>query len=121
MTTRELPSTEPQPKLASPYEGPASPYEGPTSPYEGIVEGSLQGIIVQQDERIVYANPAMAKLFAFESAENLIGLNPFEDLVDEHNLDELRARVAAVYRNESVAPHPGWRARRRDGKTVWIA
>ncbi len=63
----------------------------------------------------------MAKPFAFESPENLIGLNPFEDLVDEDNLDEFRARVASVYRNRSVGPHPGWRARRPDGEIVWIA
>jgi PAS domain S-box-containing protein len=89
--------------------------------YRDIVEGSLQGIIVQQDERILYANAAMAKLFAYASPGDMIGLNPFEDLIDAEDLSEFRARTAAVYRDESVLPHPGWKAKRRDQKAVWIA
>lgn len=89
--------------------------------YRDIVEGSLQGIIVQQDERIVYANTAMARLFAYAAPEDMIGLNPFEDLIDAADLSEFRARTTAVYRNEKVSPHPGWKAKRRDQEAVWIA
>ena len=88
--------------------------------YKDIVEGSLQGIIVQQDERIVFANTAMAKLFAYDTPEQMIGLNPFEDLIDEADLSKFRARTAAVYRDEKVAPHPGWKAKRRDPEALWI-
>jgi PAS domain S-box-containing protein len=87
--------------------------------YQSIVEGSLQGIIIQQDGRIVYANAAMARLFAYSSPSELIGLSPFEDLIDEEDLSEFRSRTAAVYNGEKVTPHPGWRARRRDRKDVW--
>jgi PAS domain S-box-containing protein len=89
--------------------------------YKDIVEGSLQGIIVQQDDRIVFANNAMAKLFAYAAPEDMIGLNPFEDLIDAADLSEFRIRTAAVYRNEKVSPHPGWKAKRRDQEAVWIA
>jgi PAS domain S-box-containing protein len=88
--------------------------------YQSIVEGSLQGIIIQQDGRIVYANAAMARLFAYSSPSELIGLSPFEDLIDEEDLSEFRSRTAAVYNGEKVTPHPGWRARRRDRKDVWL-
>jgi PAS domain S-box-containing protein len=89
--------------------------------YKDIVEGSLQGIIVQQNERIVFANAAMATLFAYDTTEQLIGLNPFEVLIDEADLSEFRARTAAVYRGEKVAPHPGWKAKRRNREALWIA
>jgi PAS domain S-box-containing protein len=88
--------------------------------YRSIVEGSLQGIIIQQGERIVYANAAMARLFGYSDPSELIGLDPFEDLIAEEDLSGFRARTAAVYRGEKVEPHPGWRARRRDRKTVWL-
>jgi len=89
--------------------------------YKDVVEGSMQGIIVQQDERIVFANAAMAKLFAYDAPEQMVGLNPFEDLIDEADLSEFRARTAAVYRNEKVSPHRGWKAKRRDREALWIA
>jgi PAS domain S-box-containing protein len=89
--------------------------------YKDIVEGSPHGIIVHQDGCIVYANSAMAKLFGYATPEEMIGLSPFEDLVDADELSEFRARTAAAYRNEKVSTHPGWKARRRDHQTVWIA
>jgi PAS domain S-box-containing protein len=99
---------------------PASPVKRETH-YKDIVEGSMQGIIVQQDEHIVFANTAMAKLFAYDAPEQMIGLNPFEDLIDEVDLNEFRVRTEAVYRGEKVSPHPGWKAKRRDQGVVWIA
>lgn len=89
--------------------------------YRDIVEGSLQGIIVQQNDRIVFANPAMAKLFGYSAPAEMIGLSPFEGLIDEENLGEFRERTAAVYRNEKVSSHPGWKAKRRDHKPAWMA
>ena len=89
--------------------------------YKDIVEGSLQGIVIQQDGRVVYANAAMARLFGYADPRDLIGLNPFEDLIDAEDVSEFRERTAAVYRNEKVSQHPGWRARRRDRESVWIA
>lgn len=89
--------------------------------FRSVVEGSMQGIIIQQDGRIVYANPAMARLFGYASPDEMIGLNPFEDLIADADLGIFRARTAAVYRGEQVRPTAPWRARRRDNKTVWIA
>ena len=88
--------------------------------FRSVVEGSMQGIIIQQEGRIVYANPAMARLFGYKSPDDMIGLNPFDDLIAGADLDVFRARTAAVYRGDQIRPTPGWRARRRDGKTVWI-
>src|SRR5947209_1746454 len=98
-----------------------SPVHGEPPYYRDIVEGSLQGIIVQQNGRIVYANAAMARLFGYATPEEMIGLSPFEDLIDEEDLSEFRTRTAAVHRGEKVSPHPGWRARRRDQQAFWIA
>lgn len=89
--------------------------------FRSVVEGSTQGIIIQQDGRIVYANSAMAQLFGYNTPEEMVGLNPFEDLIADSDLDMFRERTAAVYRGETVPPTPPWRARRSDGKAVWIS
>jgi PAS domain S-box-containing protein len=86
-----------------------------------VVEGSQQGIIIQQDGRIVYANAAMARLFDYPCAADMIGLDPFSGLIGEADLASFHERTAAAYAGEHLSPHPGWRARRRDGKTVWIS
>lgn len=89
--------------------------------YRSVVEGSPQGIIVQQEGRIVYANPAIARLLGYSGPNEMIGLNPFDDLITNEDIEEFRARTVAVYKGERVNPHPGWKARHRDGKTVWIS
>jgi PAS domain S-box-containing protein len=87
--------------------------------FRSVVEGSRQGIIIQQDERIVYANPAMADLFGYASPDQLIGLNPFDDLIND-SLQLFRTRTAAAYRGERLKPTDAWRARHRLGKVLWI-
>ena len=100
------------------------PDKGPKSPenrYSSIVEGSPQGIVIQQDGCIVYANSAMAKLFGFPSASDMIGLSTFDDLVAEEERPQLRERTAAVYRGEQVPQHSGWRGRHNVGELIWVS
>lgn len=88
--------------------------------FRSVVEGSLQGIIIQQDDRIVYANPAMARLFGYDGEQDMIGLDPFGDIILDEDLEIFRARTASVYRGARVTPHPGWRAKHRAGKEMWV-
>lgn len=85
-----------------------------------IEDSAFQGVIIQQDGRIVYANRAMARLFGYDSPADMIGLNPFEDLIVDGSIDEFRIRTAAVLRGEEVRPHPGWQARHRAARFVWM-
>jgi PAS domain S-box-containing protein len=89
--------------------------------YRSVVEGSLQGIVIQQAGRIVYANPAMASLFGYSGPTEMIGLSTFDDLVHKDDQPVLRARTAAVYKGEKVVPHPGWRAHHKNGKMLWVS
>ena len=89
--------------------------------YRSVVEGSLQGIIIQQNERIVYANSAMARIFGYERPEDLIGKSTFDDFVAPEDRALLRERTARAYRGETVTPHPGWRGFRKDGTEIWVS
>ena len=89
--------------------------------YRSVVEGSLQGIILQQNEKIVYANPAMARIFGYDRPEEMIGKSTFDDFIMENERPLLRARTAAAFRGELLAPHPGWRGFKRDGTEIWIS
>ncbi|MCB1221738.1 MAG: PAS domain S-box protein [Planctomycetales bacterium] len=49
--------------------------------YRQLAESCPQGISIHIDGRFIYANPGMARLFAYESAEDMIGLRAVEMIV----------------------------------------
>ncbi len=89
--------------------------------FKSVVEGAVHGIVIQQDECIVFANPAMAALFGYADPQDMIGLNPFEDLIAGEDLSAFRARNAEAFAGGRVVPHHGWRARHREDREVWIS
>jgi PAS domain S-box-containing protein len=91
------------------------------SRFRSVVDGTIHGIIIQQDDRIGFANPAMARMFGYPEPSDMIGLSPFDDLIAEDDLSLFRVRTEAVYAGARVVPHPGWRARTRDGRELWCS
>jgi PAS domain S-box-containing protein len=88
--------------------------------FRDIVEGSLQGMIIHQGGIIRYANPAAAAMFGYTSPQELEGQDTWITLADVSELTMLKTRLEAVYRGERIAPHPGWRAKRKDGSIFWV-
>ena len=95
--------------------------QGSESRFRSAIEGSQQGVVIQQDDRIVYANGSMAKLFGYLSGTAMIGLSTFDDLAAEADRPSLRARTSTVYQGDAVQPHPGWRGQRTDGRQIWVS
>lgn len=89
--------------------------------YRSVVEGAPHGIAIHQDSRIVYVNSAMAQLFGYPTPVDMLGLSPFDDLILDSDIGVFRARVAATYGGGQLPPTQPWRARRKDGQTVWIS
>ena len=88
--------------------------------YRMVVENALQGILIHQDQRIVYANAASALMFGYNSVEALVGQPLWETLIAPDDWPVLKARTALLMRGERLPPHPGWRGVRKDGSTIWI-
>ncbi|MCW8806885.1 MAG: PAS domain S-box protein [Rhodanobacter sp.] len=44
--------------------------------YRGLVEQSIAGVYLIQDEELVYVNPRMAEMLGYDAAEELLGQNP---------------------------------------------
>ena len=42
--------------------------------YRAVVEGSIQGIYIQSDDVVRFANQALAGIFGYDSANELLGL-----------------------------------------------
>ena len=83
-----------------------------------LIENSLQGIVIIQDFRIVYANPAFARITGY-SIDDLLSFSPRKVLELAHPddreklLGNFRKRIAGL----NVSPHYQFKGLSRQGKT----
>jgi PAS domain S-box-containing protein len=61
--------------------------------YRSVVEGSLQGILIHQEEHICYANSALARMFEYDTPEELLGRPLWGTFVLPENRAELEDRT----------------------------
>ena len=87
--------------------------------FRAIVEASMQGITIQDHHRICYVNPACARIFGYDSPNQLVG-ESWDRLVAAENLGMLQDRVDASARGETIELNGGWQGVRRDGSRIWL-
>jgi PAS domain S-box-containing protein len=75
----------------------------PLDRYRRLVELSPDGILISQDNRLVFLNPAALRLFGASAPEQVIGRSPFDVFhPDSHAL--MRERIGLMMAGESVPP-----------------
>ncbi|MGO4391394.1 PAS domain S-box protein [Variovorax sp. M-6] len=87
-------------------------------PFEAIVEQSVAGIYVIQDDRFVYANSTWAAIAGY-AREEVIGM-PLSRIVPPDFLDEVRQRVQARLQGDPPSMHFITRGLHRDGHVVLV-
>ena len=75
----------------------------PLDRYRRLVELSPDGILISQDNRLVFVNPAALRLFGASAPEQVLGKSPFDVFhPDSHAL--IRERIGRMMAGESVPP-----------------
>ncbi|MCH9022887.1 MAG: PAS domain S-box protein [Planctomycetes bacterium] len=87
--------------------------------YRNLVEGSVQGIVIHKDGRILFANRALADVFGFSSADELIGTS-IDQRVAPEDLPRLHGYRAARLRGTDTVSHYEYRGVRKDGSLIWL-
>lgn len=85
--------------------------------YRNLVELTPLGVLVQDPQRVLYANPAAARLLGVDTPKSLVGQSPME-LVSAASQADLRDQLEALASNR-VQPVAGeLELMRRDGATL---
>jgi len=87
--------------------------------YRTLVESSIQGLCIDQDGCIQFANPAMITMFGYHSAQELLG-QPYDAVVASHERDRLEAYRAARLNHEPVPSSCEYQGRCQDGHLIWL-
>jgi diguanylate cyclase (GGDEF)-like protein/PAS domain S-box-containing protein len=94
------------------------PFDRPPAPaFDQLVEHALVGVYVVHEERLVYANPEMGRLFGYPVAE-LLALPSIYGLVAETDRETVREMLRRRLAGEVETVRYVMRGLRRDGSTV---
>ena len=88
--------------------------------FRNLIHGSIQGIALVRDWRVLFANDPFAQILGYDSADEVIGANVVEDFTppDDHGL--VYDMLANQYRgNRGPLTYEG-RALRRDGQELFV-
>jgi diguanylate cyclase (GGDEF)-like protein/PAS domain S-box-containing protein len=88
--------------------------------FRSLVEQSPEAIVLHRDGRLLYANPAGARLLGWDEADLADGAPDLYDLLIPRYRTEARARVAAVLLGGVQAEPIEYQVRRRTGETLHV-
>lgn len=89
--------------------------------YHAIVDHSLQGLVVIQNGRLVFANRAMARISGYTIDEMLSASSgPIREFVHPFDRERVWANHEARLRGEPVPEQYEFRAVRKDGTIRWL-
>lgn len=88
--------------------------------YRDLIEGSIQGIIIDHDWRMIFANPAAAEMLGFGTPAELLRRESLRHLVEDYDIERLRGYHGA--REAGIDAPAEYEAdmRRADGRTITV-
>ena len=87
--------------------------------FRSLVEQSLVGVYIVQDERFVYINPRMVHIFGYASAEEMAACG-LQEMIFEEDLPLVREQIRRRIDEQVEFTHYFFRGRRKDGFTIHV-
>ncbi|TAN48272.1 MAG: PAS domain S-box protein [Betaproteobacteria bacterium] len=87
--------------------------------FRGLVEQSIAGAYIIQDDRFVYVNPRFAEIFGYASADEIVGLEVMSLVAPQHR-DGVADRIRRRIDGNLVTVNYEFTALRKDGATTEV-
>ncbi|MGI9332275.1 MAG: PAS domain S-box protein [Gammaproteobacteria bacterium] len=88
--------------------------------FRSLIEGSIQGIVIQRDWRPVFANTAFAKILGYDSPDEIMALDSLEATFAPHERARLKSYGQARHRGGYAPTHYEFDAIAKDGTTLTL-
>jgi diguanylate cyclase (GGDEF)-like protein/PAS domain S-box-containing protein len=88
--------------------------------FRNLIEGSIQGIIIQRDLKPLFVNQAYADMLGYDSPAEILAMESIEHHFAAHERDRFRGYKEARLRGEEVPSQYEYEALRRDGSLVTL-
>jgi|GEM_PF-2437551 len=90
------------------------------SRFRNLVEGSIQGVIIHRQWRILFANQSMARICGYDSIDDLLNVGTMENLIAPQERQRLRSIRQSRERGERAEDFLEAEFLRADGSSIWL-
>ena len=88
--------------------------------FRNLVEGSLQGVMIVKDWKLQFANQALANIFGYEDAEEVLALGEVGHIIAPEERRRIWGYKTARERDEFAPEVFESRGLRKDGSKIWV-
>ena len=88
--------------------------------FRNLIEGSIQGVFVHEDWNILFANQAMADIFGYEGAEEILALKRVEPLIAPDERERLTGYRTERGKGEDAPEIYEARGLDKGGSEIWL-
>jgi PAS domain S-box-containing protein len=88
--------------------------------FRNLIEGSIQGIFVHKDFKLLFANRAMAEMLGYDGPDDLLNLDSVLNFVHPEEHARTTGFKNARLAGEETPERYEFRAIRRNGSTLWL-
>ena len=88
--------------------------------FRDLIEGSIQGTLIHRDGKPLFANQALADMFAYDGPEEIIALGSVPQLEAAHERDRLDAYGASRLQGLTSPKRYEFEGLRKDGSPIWL-
>ncbi|MBI3991916.1 MAG: PAS domain S-box protein [Candidatus Lambdaproteobacteria bacterium] len=88
--------------------------------FRRLVEGSLQGIWIHRDNRILFASQSLADMFGFDGPEQMMAQIPVNEMIAPVDRPRLWDYYQRRMEGQPVPTRYEFRCQRRDGELFWM-
>ncbi|MEJ2634343.1 MAG: PAS domain S-box protein [Calditrichia bacterium] len=82
-----------------------------------VTDGSLAGVVIVQNRKFLYANPAFADIFGYDAEDILLNLKPSQ-LIHAEDRDAIIREIASMSRQGTDSLHYEFRGIHKSGKII---
>ncbi len=88
--------------------------------FRDLAEGSLQGIVIHNGERILFVNSALAEMFGYASPDDLIEMGEINALCAPEDMERLKNYRGRRLKGWSAPDFYEFCGLKKDGEKIWI-
>ncbi len=88
--------------------------------FRSLIEGSVQGVLIHNDFRALYANQAFVQILGYDDVDELMSLPSIDQTIAEHDRERLSRYTRKRLRGEAAPIRYEFDALRKDGRVITL-